>query len=200
MQVIEHYVPPAVVRGIQLGLALLMLKTATGFFLKEPFFFALGAGIILLFFVISYLWKFPDLSALILMIIAAATGVFLYGMSQVYPVGIPTLIIPGISDFVHSIPELVLPQVIITITNAILATSLLSKDLFAREISPERLSKTIGMMHIVSAPFGGFPMCHGAGGMAAQYRFGTRTGSSNICACVILLVIAIFLPALNSSS
>jgi thiol:disulfide interchange protein len=35
-------------------------------------------------------------------------------------------------------------------------------------------------------------MCHGAGGLAAQYRFGARTGGSNILAGVILLVIAVF--------
>jgi 4-amino-4-deoxy-L-arabinose transferase-like glycosyltransferase len=35
-------------------------------------------------------------------------------------------------------------------------------------------------------------MCHGAGGLAAQYRFGARTGGSNIFAGIILLVIAVF--------
>lgn len=192
MQVIERYVPPAVIRGIQLGLALLLLKAAGDFLLKDPAFFFFGVGIILLVFFISYRWKFPDLSALILMIIAGVIGVFLYGMPGIYPIGMPILVIPGISDFIRSLPELVLPQALITITNAILATSLLSKDLFEREIPPENLSKTIGVMNIISAPFGGFPMCHGAGGMAAQYRFGARTGGSNIFAGFILLIIAVF--------
>ena len=192
MQVIERYVPPAVIRGIQLGLALLLLKAAGDFLLKDPGFFVFGVGVILLVFVISYVRKFPDLSALILMIIAGAMGVFLYGVPEIYLIGMPTLMIPGISDFISSIPELVLPQALITITNAILATSLLSKDLFDREIPPEKLSRTIGVMNIISAPFGGFPMCHGAGGMAAQYRFGARTGGSNIFAGIILLIIAIF--------
>lgn len=35
-------------------------------------------------------------------------------------------------------------------------------------------------------------MCHGAGGLAAQYRFGARTGGSNIISGVILLPIALF--------
>lgn len=35
-------------------------------------------------------------------------------------------------------------------------------------------------------------MCHGAGGLAAQYRFGARTGGSNIISGLILLPIALF--------
>ena len=35
-------------------------------------------------------------------------------------------------------------------------------------------------------------MCHGAGGLAAQYRFGARTGGSNIISGLILLPIGLF--------
>ena len=35
-------------------------------------------------------------------------------------------------------------------------------------------------------------MCHGAGGLAAQYRFGARTGGSNIISGMILLFVALF--------
>lgn len=34
-------------------------------------------------------------------------------------------------------------------------------------------------------------MCHGAGGMAGQYRFGARTGGANIYAGIILIGIAL---------
>ena len=70
--------------------------------------------------------------------------------------------------------------------------SLLALDLFKTEIEPDRLSKTIGIMNIISCPLGGFPMCHGAGGLAAHYRFGARTGGSNIYAGIILLLFAFF--------
>lgn len=33
-------------------------------------------------------------------------------------------------------------------------------------------------MNILMCLLGGFPMCHGAGGLAGQYRFGGRTGAS----------------------
>jgi hypothetical protein len=35
-------------------------------------------------------------------------------------------------------------------------------------------------------------MCHGAGGLAAQYRFGARTGLANVIGGVFLVVIALF--------
>jgi len=192
MYYIGKYIPNAVIRGIQLGLALLLLKSAGAFMLEAPGFFAFGIAVILLVFLLSYLGKIPDLSALILLVAAVIIGIFIHGVPDIYIINIPGLVIPSLADYIASIPELVLPQAVITITNAILATSLLTRDMFSREIPPERLSKTIGVMNIISAPFGGFPMCHGAGGLAAQYRFGARTGGSNIFAGVILLVIAAF--------
>lgn len=45
-------------------------------------------------------------------------------------------------------------------------------------------------MNLTSIPFGGFPMCHGAGGMAGQYRFGARTGGANIIAGIFFLILA----------
>lgn len=189
---IEKYVPNPVIRGIQLGLALLLLKSAGDFMFQAPGFFAFGIAVIVLIFLLSYLGKVPDLSALVLLVTAAIIGVFLHGIPDIYIIQLPQLVIPTFSDYITSIPELVLPQAVITITNAILATSLLTKDMFSREIPPEKLSRTIGLMNLLSTPFGGFPMCHGAGGLAAQYRFGARTGGSNIFAGVILLVIAAF--------
>ena len=35
-------------------------------------------------------------------------------------------------------------------------------------------------MNLLCVPLGGIPMCHGAGGLAAQHRFGARTGGSVI--------------------
>ena len=66
------------------------------------------------------------------------------------------------------------------------------QDLIHREVEPDKLSISIGLMNITSVPFGGFPMYHGAGGLAAQCRFGARTGGSNIISGIILLPIALF--------
>ena len=41
-----------------------------------------------------------------------------------------------------------------------------------------QVASSVGLMNIVMCLLGGFPMCHGAGGLAGQYRFGGRTGAS----------------------
>ncbi|HMK15552.1 MAG TPA: putative sulfate/molybdate transporter, partial [Methanomicrobiales archaeon] len=105
---------------------------------------------------------------------------------------VPALVIPAWGDLSGALAQMVVPQAILTVTNAILATSLLTRDLFRAEVSPARLSRTIGLMNLTSVPFGGFPMCHGAGGLAGQYRFGARTGTANLFAGLIFLSIALF--------
>jgi MFS superfamily sulfate permease-like transporter len=47
-------------------------------------------------------------------------------------------------------------------------------------------------MNLVSAPFGGIPLCHGAGGMAGHVRFGARTGGSLVMLGVITMALALF--------
>lgn len=84
-----------------------------------------------------------------------------------------------------------IPLAIITVTNAIFATSLLATDLFSTEIKPKKLSRTIGLMNLASVPFGGMPMCHGAGGIAGQFRYGARTDGANVYAGLILIACAL---------
>jgi MFS superfamily sulfate permease-like transporter len=116
----------------------------------------------------------------------------LYGIPPLSLIPAPQLVIPVPTDFSSAFSTLVLPQVVLTIANAILATSLLSKDLFSADVPPKKLSTTIGLMNLTSVPFGGFPMCHGAGGLAGQYRYGARTGGSNIFAGLIFITLALF--------
>lgn len=87
---------------------------------------------------------------------------------------------------------MVVPQVILTLTNSIAATVLIAGDLFKSRISPDRVSTSIGIMNLVSAPLGGIPVCHGAGGVAALYRFGASTSVANFIAGAVLIVIAVF--------
>ena len=50
-------------------------------------------------------------------------------------------------------------------------------------------------MNLVSCPLGGMPMCHGAGGLAAQYRFGARTGGSVIMLGIGKMALALLFGA-----
>lgn len=191
MERIDRYVPLSVVRGVQMGLVLLLLRTSTGFMLEDLIISFTCIGIVLMFMTASSRWGLRDASALAILFLGLSIGIWTYGPPEVSFLPSPSLVVPDLRDFLAAGRLLVIPQVPLTITNAILATSLLMKDLVRRDVSPDVLSKSIGLMNLVSAPLGGFPVCHGAGGLAAQYRFGARTGASNVLSGLILLPIAL---------
>lgn len=192
MNLLEKWIPDSVIRGIQLGLALLLLKTSGGFMLEDPIYFVFGVAIIVGIFLFSRWRKIPDLSSLVLIFLALGAGILVHGVPQLVFLSPPALVLPKTDDFIPALSVLVIPQALLTLTNAILATSLLSRDLMSVKLMPARLSRTIGLMNLVSVPFGGMPMCHGAGGMAGMYRFGARTGGANIIAGGIFVILALF--------
>src|SRR5205814_6147517 len=76
-------------------------------------------------------------------------------------------------------PKASLPQIPLTTLNSVIAVCALSVDLFPeRPATPRRVAVSVGLMNLAGAWFGAMPMCHGAGGLAGQYRFGARTNGS----------------------
>eukprot|EP00262_Sarcandra_glabra_P021040 TRINITY_DN8641_c0_g1_i1.p1 TRINITY_DN8641_c0_g1~~TRINITY_DN8641_c0_g1_i1.p1 ORF type:complete len:487 (+),score=24.06 TRINITY_DN8641_c0_g1_i1:264-1724(+) len=72
-----------------------------------------------------------------------------------------------------------IPQIPLSILNSVIAVCKLSGDLFpGREASAMAVSVSVGIMNLVGCWFGAMPVCHGAGGLAGQYRFGGRSGAS----------------------
>lgn len=88
----------------------------------------------------------------------------------------------------------VLPQLSLTLTNAIIVTANPSSELSQGkgEIARERnLVLSSGLANVLLCPFGAMPMCHGADGLQAQYRFGGRTGLTPIIFGAVLLLRAV---------
>jgi MFS superfamily sulfate permease-like transporter len=88
----------------------------------------------------------------------------------------------------------VLPQLSLTLTNAVVLTALIAGDYFgerAAHVTPARLSITSGLANLLLTPFGALPMCHGAGGLAAHYRFGARSGTAPLVLGLALLAFAL---------
>jgi len=84
-----------------------------------------------------------------------------------------------VRSWATGLTKVAVPQLPLTLLNSVVAVCALSADYFpGRGIPPERMTVSVGLMNLVSVPFGGIPMCHGAGGLAAQHRFGARTGGS----------------------
>jgi hypothetical protein len=107
----------------------------------------------------------------------------------------PSLALAGIgwNDLLVGTLFLALPQVPLTLGNAIIAIAEENNQLFPdRPVTEQRVAISTGLMNLGSAALGGIPMCHGAGGMAGHVRFGARTGGAPIILGTILLVLALF--------
>ncbi|KAJ0775804.1 putative molybdate transporter [Helianthus annuus] len=76
-----------------------------------------------------------------------------------------------------------IPQLPLSILNSVIAVCKLSTDLFPeKSVTVTSVSVTVGLMNLTGCWFGAMPCCHGAGGLAGQYKFGGRSGG-----CVALL-------------
>ncbi|KAF5739122.1 putative sulfate transporter [Tripterygium wilfordii] len=85
-----------------------------------------------------------------------------------------------------------IPQIPLSILNSVIAVCKLSGDLFPdRESSATKVSISVGVMNLVGCWFGAMPVCHGAGGLAGQYRFGARSGASVVFLGIGKLVIGL---------
>ena len=75
-----------------------------------------------------------------------------------------------------------MPQLPLTTLNSVVATCALAKDLFPDKpetgVTPTGVAVSVGAMNLCGLGLGVMPCCHGAGGLAAHYRFGARTGAA----------------------
>lgn len=82
------------------------------------------------------------------------------------------------------VANLLLPQLVLTMANSVIATEYTCKHYFgdeaAKKVSKSRLMKIIAGSNFLSALFGGLPMCHGSGGVTALYKGGARHWTSNL--------------------
>lgn len=98
------------------------------------------------------------------------------------------------SDLVIGTVFLALPQVPLTLGNAVIAITDENNRLFpAHPVTERKVAISTGLMNLGSAVAGGVPMCHGAGGMAGHIAFGARTGGALILLGTLLLFLALFL-------
>jgi len=197
IELIHRLTPKSVVRGIQLGLGLNLILVAFKFMQKD---YMIGWILSIVgVFVVSIFLKsrrFP--SALLLLSIGIGFSIYngfpLRIFAENINIAFPRSSLPTSADLVQGTLLLAIPQIPLTIGNAILATSLLSQDYFKEKnsASVRRLTFSHGFMNLVAVLLGGIPVCHGAGGLSGHYRFGARTGGAMIIIGVILAILGIF--------
>lgn len=90
--------------------------------------------------------------------------------------------VPGGSDWKIGIFEAGIGQLPLTTLNSIIAVTHLSADLLPEVPTPSitAIGLSVAGMNLFGCWFGAMPVCHGSGGLAAQYRFGARSGASII--------------------
>jgi MFS superfamily sulfate permease-like transporter len=107
---------------------------------------------------------------------------------------LPRIVLPTWPEMWRSIELAAIPQLPLTLTNAVIVTASLCRDLFPAQTaraSERNLALSSGAANLLLAPFGAVPMCHGAGGLQAQYRFGGRTGLAPLLFGSFLLAIGL---------
>ncbi|MFH0953638.1 MAG: putative sulfate/molybdate transporter [Verrucomicrobiota bacterium] len=182
---LNRVIPRSVVRGLQLSLGLSLLmkalqmiqKTGTWFAPDSYLVGALAALVVLFFFFSRRVPPALVLFAAGLLLAAWASPEVLRSLR--FGFTLPAWSPPAWKDFASALPKAVLPQIPLTTLNSVIAVTALAADLFpGADCRPRKVAVSVGLMNLVACWFGGMPMCHGAGGLAGQYRFGARTNGS----------------------
>ena len=114
-----------------------------------------------------------------------------FNLPGILPYGWPTS-----ADFTFALLALVLPQIPMTLGNAVIAYADLSEEYFGEQsnkITYKATCISMALANFLSSAIGGMPLCHGAGGLAAHFRFGARTAGSNLMIGVMFVALAILL-------
>ena len=112
-------------------------------------------------------------------------------LPRMLPLAIPTL-----EDFTLAFLILVLPQIPMTLGNAVIAYADLSREYFgndSKRVTYRSACISMGLANAISSLLGGMPLCHGAGGLAAHYRFGARSAGSNLIIGTLFVVLVLLL-------
>lgn len=223
IETIKKITPNAVIRGVQLSTGALLISGGIKFIIgtsnfqtlqraAEPYLSVQSIGPVQIGIIIGLLGaivtffllenkRYP--AGLVVVIGGLITGLLLgaridismgtigFNLPEIFPFPFP-----GKVDFTFALFALVLPQIPMTLGNAVLAYADLSKKYFedkASRVTNRRICISMALANFLSFCLGGMPLCHGAGGLAAHYRFGARTAGSNLIIGGIILILALLL-------
>nr|KAJ3422552.1 hypothetical protein HK105_007534 [Polyrhizophydium stewartii] len=208
IKVVNAYIPMTIVRGIQLGAGLTLIVKGCQSVLKANLYSFAGfdymdnflvAALAFLLVLVCYRARSINPAALTLF----ATGVVLavvrmYVHNDPKPsisIGFPAPTAPSAADFLSGFLSAGLGQLPLTLLNSVIAVAKLADDLFPDRPSPvasvTSIATFVGLLNLVGGWFGSTPYCHGAGGLAAQYRFGARSGASVVLLGLVKIVVGL---------
>jgi SulP family sulfate permease len=195
-----------IVRGIQLGLGLVLLREGLRLVMGTrgghpvpggehvAWLIALAGAAVLL--ALRNSRRFP--AALVLLALGIILGIAL-GAGKLPPLSfgpvMPQLLHPHWSELRRVLPLLVVPQFALTFGNSIVATQNTAQILYgerADRVTVRALCLSIGILNVLGAVIQGSPLCHGSGGITAHYRFGARTPKSGYVIGGVCILLALF--------
>jgi MFS superfamily sulfate permease-like transporter len=193
---VTRFATKPVVRGITLGLGLAFIVEGIHRMTTSPVLAGLALATT---FLLLGRPKFPAM--FVLLFLGVAAGVVLNPalvpeLARIragFKLPVFTLHTLTWQDFVTGTLLFTLPQIPLTLGNAVICITAENNELFPdRPVTEEKISISQGIMNLVAPLWGGVPMCHGAGGMAGHVRFGARTGGSLVILGCIMVAIALF--------
>lgn len=195
-QRLARWVPRPVAMGLILGLGFGFMIQGLKF-MAEGWWLAIPALAITMLLLDSR--RMPAMFVLLVIALAAGLAAAPERLDEISRISLgfkaPQLGLDDIApkDWLVGLVFLALPQVPLTLGNAVIAITEENNRLFPdRQVSERRVSISTGVMNIAGSAIGAVPMCHGAGGMAGHIRFGAKTAGSTLILGSLLLVAGLF--------
>lgn len=223
INIIGKYTPTPVIRGVQLSTGTLLMaqgikmmmgssKIQALYQMAEPYLKVQslgpvpigiiigGAGMFITLFLLDNK-KMP--AGLVIILAGLLIGLVLgnqpelfqikpgFFLPELMPFGFPVKI-----DYMFAVFAVVLPQIPMTFGNAVIASADLSTKYFGEKsakMTYKSLCISMAIGNFISFALGGMPLCHGAGGLSAHYRFGARTAGSNLMIGFLLIFLVLAL-------
>jgi SulP family sulfate permease len=220
ISVVVKLFPKAVVRGIQISIGLILLRRGMEFVFSEQVFInkasytmdigqvpigvllavsALTTFVLFKFVFFRQTQRIP--ASLALLSFGLVVGFVLYYPLEINKLALittsiafPSIVFPSAADFWLAFTALVIPQLPLTLGNAIVGTSNTARTYFqekANRVTPKALATSMGLANLAAGLLGAMPMCHGSGGLTAHYKFGARTGAASIMVGGLLLALGL---------
>ena len=175
---LKRLVPNTVLFGLRVALAI-SLVTMIG---DLPVFSYVGLAGLLVMLVFLLRSQLKGLASVTTVIVGWAIFGDVSGI-ETFKFGFhwPAIIFPTPAAIELALKSTFLPQLALTLTNALILTAIIAQDYFPDDrdqLTERNFALSSGVANLMLAPIGAMPMCHGAGGLAAYHGLGSKTGWS----------------------